>query len=119
MTVASGAPHSVCTYVQQRACEGMCVCIAVGAVDRNGDLANFTNWAGNATDFEGDGAELPLYVTASGVGIWSTLPGDSIGSLQGTSMATPYVAAAVAILMQADPTLTLNQIRVLLANTTK
>ena len=55
--------------------------IAVGAVDNNGSLAEFTNWAGEATDFEGDGAERPLYVTASGVGIWSTLPNDNIGTL--------------------------------------
>ena len=93
--------------------------IAVGAVDKDGFLANFTNLAGGSTDFLGDGNDVPLYVTATGVAVYSTLPNNALGNLSGTSMATPYVAAAVAILMQADPSLTLEQIQVVLANTTK
>lgn len=93
--------------------------IVVGAVDQNGDMANFSNRAGNPIDWKGDGDKELLYVTSAGVAIWSTLPGDTLGSLNGTSMATPLVAAACAILLQADPTLTPDQIRVLLANNTK
>jgi len=93
--------------------------IVVGAVDENGALAGFSNRAGGPTDWDGDGAENPLYVTSSGVGIFSTLPDDFWGGKSGTSMATPFVAAAVAIMMQADPTLSLDQIRVALANNTK
>ena len=93
--------------------------IAVGAVNQNGDRAGFSNDAGGATDWDGDGAETPLYVTASGVAIYSTFPDDMVTSLQGTSMACPHVAAAVAILLQADPTLTPDEIRVVLANSTQ
>lgn len=93
--------------------------IVVGAVDRNGDMTSFSNRAGNPIDWDGDGEEELLYTTSAGLGIWSTLPGDMLGPLNGTSMATPLVAAACAILLQADPSLTPDQIRVLLANNTK
>ena len=93
--------------------------IVVGAVDSNGNMASFSNRAGNPIDWKNDGDKELLYVTSAGVGIWSTLPNDSIGALNGTSMATPLVAAACAILLQADPSLTPDQIRVLLANNTK
>ena len=94
--------------------------IVVGAVDETGNLdQNYSNRAGGAKDYEGDGADLPLYVSASGTRIWSTVPGDQVAIKNGTSMASPHVAAAIALLLEADPTLTPDQVRVVLANTTK
>lgn len=88
--------------------------IAVGAVDRNNAIASFSNRAGST----------PLaYVTAPGAGsIYSTLPGDRYGNMQGTSMATPHVAGVVALMMNANqmsgnPRLTDSQVREIMTRT--
>jgi subtilisin family serine protease len=52
---------------------------------------------------------------APGLGIQSTLPGNSYGLLSGTSMATPHVAGAAALLLAANSNLTVSQLRALLA----
>lgn len=92
--------------------------IVVGATNEAEDMTTFSNRAGQPVDWDGDGAKELLYVTTSGRTIWSTLPNDQLGTKSGTSMACPLIAAACAILLQADPTLKPDQIRVLLANNT-
>src|SRR6266581_3527956 len=52
---------------------------------------------------------------APGVGILSTVPPSTYQFFSGTSMATPHVAGAAALLLAKDPTLTVNQLRSLLA----
>ncbi|WP_270112765.1 S8 family serine peptidase [Glycomyces luteolus] len=60
-------------------------------------------------------------VTAPGGGIWSTVPvaDGSYESLSGTSMSSPHVAGAAALLLDDDPKLTPRDVRTRLANSAK
>lgn len=65
--------------------------LGVMATDQSGDLASFSNW-----DYKNN-ANCEYELTAPGVGIFSTLPGDRYATWSGTSMAAPCVSAAAAI----------------------
>ncbi len=65
--------------------------LGVMATDQRGDLASFSNW-----DYKNN-ANCEYELTAPGVGIFSTLPGDRYATWSGTSMAAPCVSAAAAI----------------------
>ncbi|MGB3652562.1 MAG: S8 family peptidase [Rivularia sp. (in: cyanobacteria)] len=82
--------------------------IAVGAIDEDKNLANFSNRAGSD----------PLtYVTAPGVDIYSTLPDNKYESYSGTSMATPHIAGVVALMLSANPSFDSKLIRQTLEET--
>ncbi|HYV86050.1 MAG TPA: S8 family serine peptidase, partial [Patescibacteria group bacterium] len=78
--------------------------IAVAATDDDDDLAEFSNF----------GSQHVL-LGAPGVAILSTVPGGGYGLKSGTSMATPMVTGAVALLRAAEPGLTIAEIRSRLA----
>ena len=56
-------------------------------------------------------------VTAPGVDVVSSLPTHTFGALDGTSMATPHVAGAAALLLQRHPSWTVQQVKSALAST--
>jgi subtilisin family serine protease len=58
-----------------------------------------------------------LDLLAPGTAIQSTIPGGSLGSKSGTSMATAHVTGVAALLAQAKPALTPNEIEQVLAET--
>ena len=69
--------------------------ISVAAVDKTGALASFSNYGPTSVD-----------IAAPGVDVWSTVPGNQILSLSGTSMAAPHVAGVAALLWGYKPSMT-------------
>ncbi|MGJ5628196.1 S8 family serine peptidase [Nostoc sp. CALU 1950] len=82
--------------------------IAVGAVDRNNNMPDFSNRSGTN--------EIS-YVTAPGVKVYSSVPNNQYATYNGTSMATPHVAGVVALMLSANPNLTDAQVRQIVTET--
>jgi alpha-tubulin suppressor-like RCC1 family protein len=81
--------------------------IAVGANDHNGKKADFSCYGKNSVD-----------LFAPGVNIYSTVPGNKYASYQGTSMATPQVAGAYALVQSLNLDWTCKQIKEALMSST-
>lgn len=79
-------------------------CIIVGATDRSGQRADFSNFGDQVTIF------------APGVDIYSSLPDNQLDKLSGTSMAAPIVSGAVALILSVNGQLNPPEIKKLLEN---
>lgn len=99
VVVASGNDRF---YVSSPACASGA--IAVGAVDKTGLMADFSNY-GPALD-----------IVAPGVSIYSSLI-NGYGSWGGTSMSTPHISGTVALMLEANPSLNVSEIKTALYET--
>lgn len=81
--------------------------IAVGAVDKEGYVPDWSG-RGKALDIVAPGVDILSSYSCLAVGdctkIWYAY-------MSGTSMATPHIAGTVALLLQANPSLTINKIK--------
>jgi subtilisin family serine protease len=68
--------------------------LSVTAIDNQGNLASLSNFGATSVD-----------ISAPGVNILSTFPGNSYAYLMGTSMATPHAAGVAALAASVDPAL--------------
>ena len=100
-------------------CNGV---ITVTASDRNGGLAFYSN-TGSVVDIAAPGGET---LNSIANGILSTLntgitspQADTYDFYQGTSMATPHIAGLAALLYEADPAITPDQVENIIENTAR
>jgi uncharacterized repeat protein (TIGR01451 family) len=84
---------------------------SVGAVDEDGLVAGFSSRGPSPWD------KIKPEITAPGVEILSSFPGGAYALSNGTSMSTPHVTGLAALLLQADPSLTPQEIEVILMET--
>lgn len=82
--------------------------IAVASITSSGALSSFSNYGATKVD-----------LGAPGSGIYSTLPGNTYGSYNGTSMATPHVTGAAALFASVQPGATAAQIKTAILQSAK
>jgi subtilisin family serine protease len=95
----SGTPVSTPTW--PAACPGV---IGVAATDSSDLPASFSNYG-----------SPDVFVSAPGVSVLSTFPGNQYAYLSETSMASPYVAGLVALIRSLHPEASVGQVREILA----
>lgn len=97
--------------------------VSVGATDADDNVADFScgevvhksNWSAPPAEWP-DTYVVPD-VSAPGVDVLSALPDGGYGTLDGTSMATPHVSGTVALMLQAQPDLTVDDALAILTGT--
>lgn len=93
---------------------------AVGATDKDDQVARFSSRGPVQMIVDGKKTTyMKPDISAPGVNVLSSLPGGEYEAWSGTSMATPHVTGAIALLYQLKPDLTIQQIRDLLTQTSQ
>lgn len=85
--------------------------IAVGSTTSTDALSSFSLWGPSPY------GEIKPDVAAPGSSIRSSLPGSGYGGASGTSMATPHVSGVIALLLQANSSLSVDDIHNILKST--
>jgi serine protease len=119
VVVAAGNSNVNASNATPANCSGV---ITVAAVGRTGGKAYYSNF-GSVVDVAAPGGDMR---SSAANGILSTLNsgssspgGDTLAYYQGTSMATPHVAGAVALMLSANPALTPDEVESLLKASTR
>jgi len=102
--VAASGNSSITTGIASPAC--LSGVIGVGATGDTSDVV----WSQSNSG-------APLDLLAPGTGIYSSVLGGAFASHNGTSMASPHVAGAFAVLNQADPTASVSTLQAALEST--
>ena len=74
--------------------------VSVASTTSTDGLSSFSNWGATTVD-----------LGAPGSNIYSTWPSNTYNTISGTSMATPHVSGAAALILANDPTLTPAQLK--------
>jgi serine protease len=119
VVVAAGNSNADASGYSPASCAGV---VSVAATDRYGSRAYYSNY-GSSVTIAAPGGDVR---SSSSNGILSTLnagttsPGaDSYAYYQGTSMASPHVAAVVALMLSKKPSLTPDQVSSMLKSTAR
>ena len=119
VVVAAGNSNADASGYSPASCSGV---ISVAATDRYGSRAYYSNY-GSSVTIAAPGGDVR---SSSSNGILSTLnagtssPGaDNYAYYQGTSMASPHVAAVVALMLSKKPSLTPDQVSSMLKSTAR
>jgi len=89
--------------------------ISVAAVSNTGDLSYYSNYGSQVTIAAPGGDQSQ----SAGGGIYNTVPFGDYEYLQGTSMASPVVAGAVALMLGENPELTPAEVEMILQDSAK
>lgn len=94
--------------------------ISVSATGPNNELANYSNY-GNTVDIAAPGGNPSNGSSTCTVAncIASTYPSNGYKALAGTSMASPQIAGAAALVLSANPSLSVAQVKSVLFSTAK
>lgn len=125
LVVAAAGNDGLPTIGSPANCDGV---LAVGAHTRSGDLADYSNYSSRVTLTapgggdclrQGGSCQSDLTVSLGNSGLRE--PGVDLdhARFNGTSAATPHVAAAAALLWAAKPTLTASQVESMLLSSAK
>ena len=74
--------------------------ISIAATEDYDTMASFSNFGAQS-----------VHLGSPGVGVYSTLPNESIGRSSGTSMATPFVSGVAALMLREAPTMSAYQVK--------
>ncbi len=111
VVVAAGNSNDDASGYTPASCSGV---ISVAATNRTGDRAYYSNF-GSVVDVAAPGGETSI----NSNGILSTLDNNSYAFYQGTSMAAPHVAGLAALLYEADPTITPDEVETIITDTAR